>query len=389
MEIIPEKALAGYDIVCFSHDWGWHVLSRNHLMRLLARENRVLWVNSIGFRTPTVSTADVTRLLKKMAMLARPIVQQEPNIFTLNPVVIPAYTGPHVQALNRRLLRWQVTRAMRRLGFRRVINWVFNPAAAVIAGDLGEDRLIYHCVDDYQSFSGVPVRALAELEAKLLSRADLVITSSTLLYESKARGNRRTVLVRHGVKYDHFRRALDPDTVIPEEIVRLPRPILGFCGHVAPDWIDFDLLRYVAESFPGGSVVLVGKIDADVSELKKLPNIHLFGHKPYEMLPGYCKGFDVALIPFRVSNLTLSCNPLKSREYLAAGLPVVSTAIPEVEVLGLCHIGSDAFTFVRQIKRALAEPGPSRSRSEAMSDQGWEARLAEIDLHLRTLSPSP
>jgi glycosyltransferase involved in cell wall biosynthesis len=383
----PERALVGRDIVCFSHDWDWHILSRNHLMRLLARDNRVLWVNSIGYRTPTASKADATRLLKKMAMLTRPILHPEPNIFTLSPLAIPAYTGSRVRAFNKHLLGWQVRRAMRRLGFRHVINWVFNPAAAVIAGALGEDRLIYHCVDDYASFSGVPARALAEMEDQLLRRADLVIASSTSLYESKVRKNSRTVLVRHGVTYEHFRRALDRDTVIPEEVARLPRPILGFCGHVAADWVDFNLLRHVAESFPGGSVVLVGQIDADVSDLRKLPNVHFIGRKLYETVPAYCKGFDVALIPFRISDLTLSCNPLKSREYLAAGLPVVSTPIPEVEALGLCRIAPDAPAFVRQIEAALAEPGPLRSRSEAMSDQGWETRLAEIDIHLQKSLP--
>jgi glycosyltransferase involved in cell wall biosynthesis len=382
-----EGALIGRDIVCFSHDWGWHILSRNHLMRLLARNNRVLWVNSIGYRMPTASKADATRLLKKIAMLTHPISHPEPNIFTLSPLVIPAYTGSCVQAFNKRLLGWQIRRALRSLGFRHVINWVFNPAAVVIAGALGEDRLIYHCVDDYASFSGVPARALAEMEDRLLRRADLVITSSALLYKSKARKNSRTVLVRHGVTYEHFRRALDRDTVIPKEVAGLPHPILGFCGHVTADWIDFNLLRYVAESFPGGSVVLVGKVDADVSDLRKLPNVHFVGHKPYETLPAYCKGFDVALIPFRVSDLTLSCNPLKSREYLAAGLPVVSTPIPEVEVLGLCRIAPDAQAFVRQIEAALAEPGPLRSRSEAVSDQGWETRLAEIDMHLQKSPP--
>lgn len=369
--------LRGRDILCFSHDWSGDPLSKTHLMRALARHNRVLWVNSIGYRTPTASKADITRIFKKLAAATQPLSEPEKNIFVLNPLAIPAYGRPRIRDLNRRLLRFQVKRAMQRLGFKRALNWVFNPAAAVIAGALDEEMLIYYCVDEYTAFSGVSSKSLAELEEQLLRRADLVIVSADLLYQSKAPFNPRTHLVRHGVDYEHFRRALDAETVVPEEIAGLPRPLIGFFGLIA-DWVDVELLVHVAKQFPEGSLVLLGKSTMDTSVLEKLPNVHLLGRKSYAELPAYCKGFDVALMPFRINELTLNANPLKVREYLAAGLQVVSTPIPEVEVLGLCRIAGDKDSFVREIREALKDPGPGVERSEAIRHESWEARLDEV-----------
>jgi len=376
-----KDGLRGRDNVCFPHDWTGDPLSKTHLMRLLARHNRVLWVNSIGLRAPTVSKSDISRSLKKLAAATTPVKEVEPNIFVLSTLSIPAYGQPTLRALNRHLLRFQVKRAMRHLCFQRAINYIFLPSAALIAGTLGEETVIYHCVDEYAAFSDIASRPILELENQLLRRADLVITSAELLYLSKARFNPRTFLVRHGVDFQHFRRALDPDTITPEEIARLPRPVIGFFGLIA-DWVDLDLMAYVAQRFPAASLVLLGKATTDTSNLERLPNVHLLGRKPYASLPAYCKGFDVALMPFRINELTLNANPLKVREYLAAGLQVVSTAIPEVETLGLCRIGRDPDSFVREVEAALADPGPSTRRSDAVRSESWESRLEEICQHI-------
>jgi glycosyltransferase involved in cell wall biosynthesis len=382
--LASSELLRNRDILCFSHDWSGDPLSKTHLMRILARDNRVLWVNSIGYRTPTASKADVTRALKKLKAATDSLSEPEPNIFVLSPFAIPVYGRPRIRDLNRRLLRFQVKRAMRKLGFRRPINFIFNPAAAVIAGALGEEQLVYYCVDEYTAFSGVSSTSLAQLEEHLLREADLVIVSADPLYQSKAKINPDAVIVRHGVDFDHFRKALDPETGVPAEIANLPRPVIGFFGLIA-DWVDLDLMAYVAKQFPEGSLVLLGKATTDTSVLERLPNAHLLGRKTYESLPAYCKGFDVALMPFRINELTLNANPLKVREYLAAGLPVVSTAIPEVEVLGLCRIGRDRDSFVSEIRAALVDPGPSVARSEAIRNESWDARVDEIRTHLAAL----
>jgi glycosyltransferase involved in cell wall biosynthesis len=375
----------GRDHLCFSHDWSGDPLSKTHLMRLLARDGRVLWVNSIGYRAPTASAADVGRAWRKLKAAATPLTQPIPNLYVVSPLAVPAWGSAAVRALNRRLVGWQVRRAMRRLGFRRPINWVFNPAAAVLAGRLGEDRVIYYCVDEYTAFSGVPSESLIELERGLLRRSDLVVVSAERLLQSKGPYNPRTVLVRHGVDFDHFRTALDPATVVPEEVRGLSRPVIGYFGLMSSDWVDVPLLEATAKSFPNASLVLIGKVAMDLGPLTRLPNVHVLGRRPYETLPGYCKGFDVAIIPFPVTEVTLNANPLKAREYLAAGLPVVSTPIPEVEVLGQCGIGRTPEEFIQRISEALERPGPDLARSEAMRTEGWAARLDEVRGHYARL----
>jgi glycosyltransferase involved in cell wall biosynthesis len=373
-------ALRGRDIVCFSNDWTGDPLSKTHLMRLLARDNRVLWVNSIGYRTPTISRYDLARAWKKLVAATHPLSNPEPNLFVLSPLAIPAYQSATVRKANRLLLRGQVKWAFRRLGFRRVINWVFNPPAAVVAGALGEDRLIYHCVDEMAAFTGVSRKAMEDFERLLLTRADLSIVTSELLLETKRKINPNTVLVRHGVDLSHYRQALDPNTVVPADVVELPRPVIGFFGLIA-DWVDLELVAAVATHFASGSVVLLGKVVTDVTVLSGLPNVHLLGRKPYADLPAYCKAFDVALNPFRMNELTLNSNPLKVREYLAAGVPVVSSAIPEVERLGLCHVATGPAATIREIEAALRSQETREERSRRMAPESWEARLEEIRRH--------
>src|SRR3954471_10089585 len=367
----PAAQFRGRDMLCFSHDWTGDPLSKTHLMKLLARDNRVLWVNSIGYRAPTATAADLGRAWKKLKAAASPLTEPLPNLHVLSPLAVPAWGSPAVRAFNKQFLRWQVRRAMRKLRFRRPVNWVFNPAAGVLAGTLGEDRVVYYCVDEYTAFAGVPSESLIELERGLLRRADLVVVSAERLLRSKGPYNPRTVLVRHGVDFDHFRRALDPETEVPAEVRNLPRPVIGYFGLMSPDWVDVPLLEAVARHFTGGSLVLIGKVAMDLGPLTRLPNVHVLGRKPYETLPAYCKGFDVAVIPFPVSEVTLNANPLKAREYLAAGLPVVSTPVPEVEVLGQCRIGATPEAFAGQVALALEEPGPSAARSETMRPHSW------------------
>ncbi|MFL5342132.1 MAG: glycosyltransferase [Gemmataceae bacterium] len=373
--------LFGRDVICFSHDWTGDPLSKTHLMRILSRHNRVLWVNSIGYRTPGVNKADIGRAWRKLKAARQSLREVEPNIFVLNPIAIPAYGLRFVRAINRLWLKWQVKKAMRTLGFRDAINWVFNPAAAVLAGALGEKLLIYQCVDEYTAFTGVQSGAIAQLEEQLLRRADAVIVSADRLLQSKKRINPATVLVRHGVDFTHFRSALDPATKVPEEVANLPRPVIGFFGLIA-DWVDVELMAKVAQHFSTGSLVVLGKATTDISMLQELPNVHVLGRKPYQELPAYCKAFDVAINPFRINELTLNANPLKVREYLAAGLPVVSTDIPEVAVLGQCRIGSDHDHFIREVGAALQRPGPQAEISEGVRAESWEARVHEIEHHL-------
>lgn len=379
-EKVGANELRGLDILCFSHDWTGDPLSKTHLMRVLAKDNRILWVNAIANRMPTTSSRDMSRIVSKLKAFTEPICEVEQNIFVLNPLAFPSYGNKAILSVNQRFLAGQVRKAMRQLGFSDAVNMVFNPAAGMIAGKLGESQIIYYCVDEYTAFTGAS-NGLKSIEDDLFRRADLVVVSAERLFESKKHFNDNTFVIRHGTDWRHFRTALDPNLMIPNEVADLPHPIIGFHGLLA-DWVDFELIRKVAEHFSQGSVVLVGKTSVDAEQKVKIlngvPNVHFLGRKPYAELPAFCKAFDVAINPFAINELTLAANPLKVREYLAAGLPVVSTDIPEVRVLNDCLVGADHEDFISKIESALADPKPRKSVSDAIAHESWEAKVDEL-----------
>ena len=223
------------------------------------------------------------------------------------------------------------------------------------------------------------------MERDLIRRADLVLASSEQLCAERRPFNPETYFVSHGVDLAHFSRALDPTTAIPEDLRGLPRPIIGFFGQLN-DWVDLPLIRALALARPRWSFALVGRSMTDVESLRGLPNVHLLGLKPYSALPNYARGFDVGIIPFRTNELTVRANPLKLREYLAAGLPVVATPLPEVARYdGLVYLADGRDAYLAQIEAALREraEAAAQRRVEAMRQEGWEGRVERISAIVR------
>jgi glycosyltransferase involved in cell wall biosynthesis len=160
----------------------------------------------------------------------------------------------------------------------------------------------------------------------------------------------------------------------------LKKPVVGFFGLIA-DWVDIDLIRFLAVSRPDCSFALIGKVVTDVRTFDDLPNVHLLGQKPYEVLPCYTKAFDVAILPFVSNELTIAANPLKLREYIAAGLPVVSTAIPEAERLRhLIRIGRNKLEFLDEMNAVLSsgQTGPRLEVSQQMDAESWDEKVEEL-----------
>jgi glycosyltransferase involved in cell wall biosynthesis len=371
--------IEGNDIICFSNDWDGDPLSKKHIATRLARKNRILWVNSIGNRNPAVSAHDFRRALKKLLQCCQGLRRVAGNIWVLAPLVIPFHGSRAARRVNRQLLRWRVEQACRTLGFRQPITWTFVPSSADVAGSLGERLLVYHCVDEFSQFTGTNRGAILEMERRLLTSADAVIVSSAKLYESKRAYNPNTFLVRHGVDLEHFRKACLDTTREPGECRRLRRPIIGFFGLIA-DWVDVQTIRHIALARAQWSFVLIGKVQTDTSPLRGLPNVHLLGRRDYESLPAYCKAFDVAILPFVVNELTVAANPLKLREYLAAGLPVVATPLPEVETLGgWVRVARSPQEFLTQIEDLLRERQGSRlAVSKSMESESWDQKVEEL-----------
>jgi len=229
---------------------------------------------------------------------------------------------------------------------------------------------------------------MVEMEGRLMEKSDLVIVSSNRLYETKRRLNPDTFLITHGVDVAHFRNACITSTALPEDCKELPRPVIGFFGLVA-DWVDLEIIRYMASSRPEWSFLVIGEIHTDASALMAMPNVHLLGRRSYQSLPSYCKIFDVAIMPFLVNELTLAANPLKVREYLAAGLPVVATPLPEVVKLSsLVHLARTPQEFLDRTEALLraGKRGPDLSVSRLMDTESWDVKVEEFSWIVSHLS---
>jgi glycosyltransferase involved in cell wall biosynthesis len=367
-------------IICFAHDWGGDPTSKTHIMRILSESNRILWVNSIGMRRPSVSSRDVRRVIAKIKRARQGLVRITPNLSVCNPLVLPLPGVPGVPRLNSMLLGASIRHHARQAGLTRPILWTYLPNTLGLLGRLDESYVVYHCVDEYSAFAGVSRERLRNMEDALVRRADLVITSSESLYEARRKLNPHTAFVSHGVDVAHFSRALDPETTPPADASGLSGPVIGFFGLIA-EWIDLAMIQEIARRRPSWTVLLIGKANVDMTPLKALPNVRWLGQKPYETLPAYSRAFDVGIIPFRIEDLTLKANPLKLREYLAAGLPVVSSDLPEVRKYGdLVHLASGADGFVAAIERALEDRSDvaAAARVQAMKHESWDARVEEI-----------
>jgi glycosyltransferase involved in cell wall biosynthesis len=345
--------MSGQNIICFANDWDADPTSKHQVMRVLARENRVLWVESIGLRRPGASAGDVSRILKKIGKFLRGPVCVAPNLHVVTPLVIPFHDMWGVPTFNAWFLARYIRRQARQLEMKDFQLWTFLPTTAPVIRYLKPRKLIYYCVDEWSAFSFLNGKLMEQMETDLIQQSDLVITSAEKLYASKRRLHPKTYLVSHGVDSEHFGNACLPGMNMPKELEGLPTPIIGFWGLIH-EWIDIDLIYRVASQRPQWSFVLIGKVGVDCSSLKQLSNVHLLGVRSYDTLPAFAKGFSVGIMPFKINRLTENVNPIKLREYLAAGLPVVSTPLPEAKVYQhVVRFGSTAAEFVAALDEAV------------------------------------
>jgi O-antigen biosynthesis protein len=235
---------------------------------------------------------------------------------------------------------------------------------------------VYDCMDHHAGFGNVPAELLA-LEAQLLAQADLVITTSQWLHTHAVAHNPSTALVRNACEFAQF-------ATRPQEVYRdaQGRKIIGYIGAIA-EWFDVDLIRDIARAHPECLVLMVGNDTVGATKRwADLPNVVWTGEKPYAQLPYYLHAFDVALLPFKVSDLTLATNPVKVYEYLAAGKPVVAVDLPEMAQFGdLVHSASTPILFMEYISQALLQadtPAAVQERQAFAHQQTWAQRAAVL-----------
>jgi glycosyltransferase involved in cell wall biosynthesis len=385
--------LEGRDIVCLGFgEWDADLwTNQQHLMSRLARRNRVLFLESLGLRQPRLAGRDLRRMARRVERAAAG-PRAVDGLHVLSPLVIPIHGRPRIRTLNARLLQAQVSRAAHSLGFERPLLWSYVPQADWLVETLQPSAIVYHCVDDIAAQKGVAAAAFREAEAHFAARADLVLASAPALAERMRTLNERVFYAPNVADTDRFATALEVGPTDPA-IAALPGPRIVFTGAVVATKLDLELLEGVARARPNWSIALVGPVGAgdpltDISALERLPNVHLLGARPYLQLPEVLRGADVALVPYAINDLTRSVFPMKVYEYLAAGLPVVTTPLPALAETTGVIVADDAPATVAAVERALTEDNRAarRARSAAVRENSWDARLEEIDAYLSSLA---
>jgi glycosyltransferase involved in cell wall biosynthesis len=375
----------GQPIVLFSTaDWFWpYWTNKQHIAaRLAARGFRVLYVESIGFRRPRLNKGDFVRIWRRLWRAALPISEVQQNVWVLSPLTIPAI---HHRAGVEQLVAWRLRRRieawLRRVGGDQAIVWTYHPYMLRLAKALKPVTLVYHCVDNIGALPGIDSNHFDTAERKLMAHCDRVFaTSPTLRDRCRAVAPDRIDYFGNVADVAHFATARE-EGPIPPEVAIIPRPRLAYVGVLSDFKVDFDLVYYAALRRPDWHFIFIGderegQRSGALARLRTRPNVHTLGWRPYPELPNYLRGIDVALLPQQVNDYTRAMFPMKYFEYLAAGRPVVTTALPALVAFTDLHLqAKDPEAFVEAVASALAKPHVVALDHPCLQSHTWDVRL--------------
>ncbi len=374
-------------ILISTADWDApYLTNKQHTAKLLARRGfRVLYVESLGLRKPTANKKDIKRIWERLKKGLAPIKEVEKNVWLLSPLGIPFKQHLScVRWINQGLLRLRIRLFSWLNKFENSIVWTYHPYIFGAVKKNEMKALIYHCVDDLAAVPGVDAKNFLVQEKFLLGQTDFVFVTNRELLRKCELENSNVHYMSNVVDLNHFLKAHNAYHT-PESILNTSAPRLCYVGALSDYKIDFELLFRMANKRRDWSWILIGderegQKNSWFEKLSELNNVFCLGKVNYSELPKYLSGMDVGLLPTLVNDYTKSMFPMKYYEYLAAGLPVVSTPIefakdPRLEIL----IGSDALEFEYAIEKQLVKGRYNIDQSVLLvGDNTWDARLDKM-----------
>ncbi|WP_207792006.1 glycosyltransferase [Siccirubricoccus phaeus] len=276
-------------------------------------------------------------------------------------------------------------------GEQPAIAWYYTPMALAFTAHLHPEVAVYDCMDELSAFLGASPR-LVLLGRRLLQRVDVVFTGGRSLHEAKRGLHPSVHQFASGVDVAHFGKARAPWMAAvpgPADQAAIPRPRLGWFG-VVDERMDLGLVEAVAARRPDWSLVMIGPVvKIDPASLPRRPNIHWLGGKPMAELPAYLAGWECGLMPFAMNESTRYISPTKTPEYLAAGVPVVSTPVMDVArdwgAKGLVAIAADADGVIAAAEAAMARPRQSwwPEADRHLANCSWDSIWAAMQERIR------
>jgi glycosyltransferase involved in cell wall biosynthesis len=373
-------------LLCFGGvDWWYH--NRAHsdvqIMCRLSEKLPVLFINSLGTRTPLPgkSTQPARRICRKLRSMLKGLRKVAPSMWVFTPIMLPPTSKLWVRKINARVVATQIRLVLRIVGIRRWFTWVTVPTASDVLEVLPESTTIFNRSDAFSKFPEACEEFIRSCEEKLLKNSDLTLyVNRKLMVEDTGPENRKHYL-GHGVEYDRFAGVSGNGSVVHPELAEFKRPIVGFFGALDDYTVDLQLLKFAARSLPDMSFVLIGLSTLDISDLTSLPNVHYLGFKPYAEIPRFGASFDVGIMPWLQNDWIDYCNPIKLKEYLALGIPIVTTPIPQAEEYpGLLSVARTPQQFVAAIRTSVTsnDKDLKRLRRKAVEKDSWRYKADEV-----------
>ena len=369
----------------------WHHpfwTNKQHTALALARQGRrVLYIDSLGLRKPSANHRDLMRIGRRFLRGLRLPEQVHEDIWVCSPIVIPAARTGFIQQCNKLILTLYLYICQAYLGFNAPILWTYNPLTLRLINPKNYSKLVYHCVDEISAQPGMDAPQIMAWERLLCEMSDIIFVSSKNLLSTRVKFNSSTYYFPNVVDLNYFSSVAQLDrSVSPASLASIPGPRLLFVGAISSYKVDFDLLRSLALLRPQWSIVLIGAIGegdpgTDIDLLVDLPNVHFLGPKAYSDLPAYMVCCDVGLLPCLLNQYTINMFPMKFFEYLASGLPVVSTVLPSLSEYSSfydeCKTASDFVGAIEQVLTGKRSFDPLAVR-ELLASHTYESRTVKM-----------
>lgn len=410
----PSKAslpsIINKPIIVFGEDWGAHPSSTQHIVKVLGKTRPVIWLNSIGLRKPKLTPHDLKRLFNKVKSF---LVNQSTNsekgnntkevthidtsshFLIINPLVMPCANSWFSLKLSKVILKWQLNLACKKLAIKDPIIWSSLPTAVDYLELFDNAPCIYYCGDDFNSLAGVDHKFVSDKEALLVEKSSYIFTASEKMLERFPQD--KTVNIPHGVNFKLFSKQV---MYTPNDLPQ-GKPIAGFYGSISA-WLDQNLLVKTIKALPHWHFVFIGKVACNVDKLQQFSNVYFLGTRPHNDLPKYIQNWNVAMLPFINNKQIKMCNPLKLREYIASGTPIVTTDFNALKgYRKYLQIASKVTPFHQAILLANAEitPAVNFDKLEKISDllaitdiknirkssvinESWESRAIDVQRYL-------
>jgi len=373
------------DVVCFGgNDWWYH--NRNHyefrLMKELSNQGTVLYINSVVLQKPIISEGRkfLQKLIRKTKSIIRGLRKTDKGFWVYSPFSLPVHHISWLRPLNKWILQFQIRLITLRLGITNPVIWMAGLPACEVAIKMKRKKLIYQRTDCFEEFPNIDTKIAKQYDHKIKEVADLVVYANRALQQRESDSCKKTIYVDHGVDFELFSSAEKTPT-IPDDLKSINKPIAGFIGQIDDYTVDIEFMEKVVDKMPDWSFVFIGGTVEDCSSLEKKDNVWMFGKKPYEQVPHYGKCFDVLIMPWKQNDWIQACNPVKLKEYLALGKPVISTPFTELQrYQDVTYAAKTPEEFAESIKTAFLENSPElvSKRRQKVAHESWESKIALI-----------